>query len=439
MTHCNSLIASAYAITITILLLVSCRPPADAATSPASTAPVGAAPTPASASKTKLRVALFPWVPDVANDGFESLRKRIEVGFEQAHPDIDVELRMNEGDESYYEPALVAGWLASSRYDLVEIDTIILGDLIGAEVIEPWSHVPERSYTRAAKEGSTTTKEGSTTWWGVPHLNCGYFLVTRAKAIDEASNIDALVAAIGKTDKPVFGNFVGSWDLPSLYLDARVDNGLDPATFFADPAKVPSAVKPPLDEPSVKALERLAGTCKVGKANPCTDGTFAADWDGPVERFVAGDASGFWGYSERLHLAVSLLSAKKLPVDDLRVSTLALGSSATPLLFTDAFVRRAGCSEEPACNAAANAWADYITTDAVLVELLTAKDAGEGAVPRYLLPATTSVLGVEPLKSDRLFQELLPFADSGRAFPPTGSLYERRRVIGYLLEQRLGI
>ena len=102
-----------------------------------------------------LKVALFPWIPDAANDGFASLRKRIEAEFEKRNPDIDLVLRLKKGDESYYNPAKIAGWLASGTYDLVEIDTIILGDLISSETIEPWNQQDNDAYFRAAVQGGT--------------------------------------------------------------------------------------------------------------------------------------------------------------------------------------------------------------------------------------------------------------------------------------------
>lgn len=384
--------------------------------------------------KSSLRVALFPWIPDAANDGFELLRKRLEEDFEKKNPTIDLTLRLVEYDDSYYQPAKLAGWLASQQYDLVEIDTVILGDLIAAEVIEPWSSQDSSEFLPAAVQASTVTAEdGKVTWWGVPHLLCGYFIVTKSPEIDGATTLAELTDAVKKIGKPVYGNFDSSWDLPSLYLDSRVDNGLDPRD-------VPAAVKPPLHEASASSIRSFAELCENQGKNHCTDGTFSEQWDDPVKMFVAGEASAFWGYSERLHLTVRELQAAKLSVDDVHVNTVPLGEKATPLLFTDSFVRRSGCGKDASCNQAAEAFIRYINSDEALSELLLSRDAeaaGLTPVPRYLLPASRSAFLIKGIKEDRLYNELKGFAEGGFALPNDADIYERRRVLAWLLEQKI--
>jgi thiamine pyridinylase len=384
--------------------------------------------------RSSLKVALFPWIPDAAEDDFALLRKSVEEGFERENPTIDLTLRLVKYDSSYYKPAKLAGWLASRQYDLVEIDTVILGDLIGAEVIEPWpSQDASRFFPAAAQAAVVRDKSGKETWWGVPHLLCGFFVISKSSEIAEAGTLSELTSAIQRTGKPALGNFVSSWDLPSLYLDSRVDNGLDPA-------KVSDAVKPPLHEESADSIRGLADLCEVQGTNHCTDGTYSDRFDDPVKLFAAGQASAFWGYSERLHLTVHELKKAQQPVDDLRVNTVPLGETATPLLFTDAFVRRAGCGQDASCRQAAEAFIRYINSDEAVSELLLSRDAaaaGRVPVPRYLLPATRSAFEIPGIKNDRLYGELKGFAEKSFALPNAADMFERRRVLGYLLEQKI--
>jgi thiamine pyridinylase len=384
--------------------------------------------------KSSLKVALFPWIPDAANDDFESIRKRLEERFEQQNPTIDLTLRLEEYDDSYYEPAKLAGWLASKQYDLVEIDTVILGDLVAAEVVEPWSSQNASDFFPAAVQASVVRDEdGKEEWWGVPHLLCGYFLVSKSSEVDGATTLAELTSAIGKLGKPVLGNFDSSWDLPSLYLDSRVDNGLDPA-------EVAKAIKPPLHEGSAESLRSFASLCEAEGSNHCTDGTYSDNWDDPVKKFVSGEASAFWGYSERLHLTVQELRKARLSEDDLHVNTVPLGGKATPLLFTDAFVRRAGCAQDAACDQAVEAFIRYINSEEAVAEVLLSRDAeamGLVPVPRYLLPAKRSAFEIDGIKEDRLYGELKPFAEGGFALPNAANMYERRRVLAWLLEQRI--
>ncbi|MEM8997238.1 MAG: hypothetical protein AAGF23_20815 [Acidobacteriota bacterium] len=384
--------------------------------------------------KHVFRVALFPWIPDAAEDGFESLRSSLEEKFEEAHPQIDLHIRLEKWDDSYYSPAKIAGWLASDEFDVVEIDTVILGDLVKAEVIEPWPAQDASTFFRAAVQGSTiAAKDGGTVWWGVPHLLCGFFIVSQSPAIDGAQTLTELVDAVERTGLPLLGNFDSSWDLPSLYLDSRVDNALDPSDLQ-------EAVKPPLDTAAAAAVKELAALCDLDGDNPCVDGTYGDAWNAPVEKFLAGEAAGFWGYSERLHLTVKSLLSAGAPISDIRVTTIPLGSQATPLLFTDALVRRRGCGADADCERASAAFAEFINSDWAVKEVLLSGDAasvGKEAIPRYLLPATRSAFDIDGIRDDRIYGELRIFAESGYSLPNDGELYERRRVIAWLLGQEL--
>lgn len=391
--------------------------------------PVSTAPMPPE-GKATLSVALFPWIPDSADDEFASLRQRLEDEFERQNPEVDLVLRLQKWDPSYYNPPKLAGWLAGEQYDLVEIDAVILGDLISAEVIEPWSTQEADRFFPAAVQASTTIDdEGNTTWWGVPHLLCGYFIVSTSPEIDGAPSISALAEVVKSMRKPLVGNFDSSWDLPSLYLDARVDLGLDPAD-------TKDAVRPPVDDATSAALSSFASLCDAGATNPCVDGTYSDDWDAPVREFVEGRAAGFWGYSERLHLTVRELRESHSPTDNLLVTTIPLGMRKVPLLFADIFVRRAGCSEDRTCSELSTAFTEFMNSEWAMVEVLLSRDAtavGVESVPRYLLPATKSAFEIDGIQADRLFGELEPFAESGFALPNSSGMYERRRTLEWLL------
>lgn len=386
--------------------------------------------------KITLKVALFPWIPDAAEDNFTSLKNRLEKEFEKQYPDIDLILRLQKDDNAYYNPPKVAGWLASGEYDLVEIDTIILGDLISSGTIETWETPKSgKDFFPAAVQGSTVKEGNEVSWWGMPHLLCGFFVISKSQEIDDAASIGSLKEAVQKAGKPLLGNFDSSWDLPSLYLDARVDNGMLPE-------QVTNAIKPPLDEMSASAIETFADLCgKYGK-NPCIDGSYSEDdtFNNPVIEFVNGNAVAFWGYSERLHLTVKMHKEKGMPTDKILVNTTPLGSKSTPMLFVDSFVKRNGCSKDKECQKATVAFSEFINSEWAMSEVFLSQDAkavGKDPVPRYLLPAKLNAFDIDGIKKDRLYQELKPFAYSGYAFPNKGEMFEKRRVLRWLLDEKL--
>jgi len=385
------------------------------------------------AKKYNLKVALFPWIPDSANDDFESLKERLKKEFERRYPDIELTLRLKKWDDSYYNPPKIAGWLASEKYDLVEIDTVILGDLISAEVIEPWLNQEASEFFTAAVQGSVVKDDGTITWWSVPHLLCGFFIVSKSYDIDSATTISELNNAVIEIGKPIFGNFDSSWDLPSLYLDSLIDNGMN-RTQAAE------ALEPPLNPKGLAALRNFASFCNFDGSNPCTNGQFDDNWNDPVLKFLSGEAVGYWGYSERLHFTVSELKKAELPTDDLRVNTIPLGDNTIPLLFTDSFVKRVGCAEDPSCSNSVEAFINFINSDWANEEILLSGDAkasGVTGVPRYLLPAKKSAFNIEGIKEDHLYKELKPYAEAGIAMPNTSSMYEKRKLMEWLIINQL--
>jgi ABC-type glycerol-3-phosphate transport system substrate-binding protein len=134
----------------------------------------------AAPAQTTLRVALFPYLPDVGRDTLAAMAQRIEAEFEAANPGIDLQLRrMNPEDGAFYEPDSLRAWLtapAGQGYDLVEVDAIMLGDLAGAGYLTPWAAVDSSDWNNAALPA--LMYEG--VLYGIPHWLCGDFILTRA-------------------------------------------------------------------------------------------------------------------------------------------------------------------------------------------------------------------------------------------------------------------
>lgn len=59
------------------------------------------------------------------------------------------------------------------------------------------------------------------------------------------------------------------------------------------------------------------------------------------------------------------------------------------------------------------------------------------AVPRYLLPAARTAYDIKAVASDRLYEELRPFLEDGRAMPNNIDIFERRRAAKAALDAAL--
>ena len=352
----------------------------------------------------RLRVALYPWVPDA-----QSFMAWIESDFEAQHPDIDLVVRplarANEeefGDLAYdfekTQSALTSDGADSQH--LVEIDTMILGQLIEANAIRAFEVEPGVSFLPAAIE--------AVTWedavYGVPHWMCGYFVISGLEDVRRSQGLSELLGvlgAAGTSDVDLAGDLDGSWDSIMVYLDAFRDT-------YPSGNAVEALRQEELDASVREGLERLGTACSAGGRNYCGDDH--------VGTFARGEADALIGYSERLH---PILEANDGARNGLHVASATLGEGDRPMLFTDALVLARTCDTQR-CHDAAAAFAAYYVSDEVFEVVLMSEDSGPSAPPRYLLPSTTSALDVGRVGADRLYRQLREEIEGARAYPNHG-------------------
>ncbi|PTL83881.1 hypothetical protein [Vitiosangium sp. GDMCC 1.1324] len=382
-------------------------------------------------ARTQLRVPLYSYIPDAAGDGFQALAARIERDFELQHPEVDLVVNPSCFKDDLYEPDQLASSLKGEgecAYDVVETDTALLGELVGTGAVRPWSALPEGPNWHPA--GVAASKlEGKL--YGVPHWLCTHYIVSRSQSVANARTVDELLQILSSRKTPevdLAANLLGSWNLPSLYLDAWSDTH--------GPAEVQSAVSTEhYDTQVIAGLKKLAGACETSAGNPCIDGTFDADenFDLPATLFAEGKADVTLGYSERLHTIL-----KKLPSEAdrqaLRISPAPLGEGNQPLLFTDSFFLGAHCVGD--CEKAATAFVTYMSQASTYAWILLSEDApAAGRVPRYLMPATLDAYQAPGLKEDPLYQQIDTATRTGGSFPNKGLLGVRKTMRDHILQE----
>jgi thiamine pyridinylase len=374
--------------------------------------------------KTQFRVALFPYIPDTIGDKYLSMLARIEQEFESQNQSIDLVLRPLDQNDDFYDPATLTNWLttdpASGGYDMVEVDTVVLGELIASNLVAPWGASPNVSdWHPAGREGVSVN--GNV--YGVPHWLCGHFIFSREKRVVKAKTISALLAALDKADHNVpnlTADLLGSWNLPALYLDAWADtHGTE---------GVASAITPTLDAGVVKWFKQFSKQCETGGKNPCIDGTFD-DNDLSAQQFALGKSDAFLGYSERL----SYIVRQGVDATKIRISSAPLGEGKHPILFVDAFVVRRAC--DIACQQSASRFAAYMNAPATQEWILMSKDKGTDAVPRYLIPATLSAFRTPAVRRDRHFKTLGSEIKGGAPYPANGLPAARKKMRDAILTE----
>ncbi|HEX8242570.1 MAG TPA: hypothetical protein VF541_03730 [Longimicrobium sp.] len=394
----------------------------------ATAAPPPGAPAPAPAAtvvppKAELRVALFPYIPDVTRDSFQAFQARLEQEFESAHPEIDLQLRpMNTNDNDFYDTAAVRGWLANGTYDVVEVDAIMLGDLAAAGVLTPRSAVDSTNW----HPGLTPALSYGGVIYGIPHWLCGDFILSRITDVTNATSSTAIsqaLAAAPANQVKLSGALGGSWTLPALYLHAYADSH--------GPAGLAGAISPEIDSTAVQQMRTLLKFCVGNGVNTCLNGT-AYPPDSSVEMYATGRSDAFLGFSERL-TAIAMAGGD---LSQVRLSPAPLGNDAAggnlPVLYVDALVRRQNC--DSACRDHASSFEQYLLSDSTYQWMLTSADAPQAKrIARYLLPATVSAFNVEGVAGDFHFRDMRAAVTGGVPLPNRNFASTRKSMQAALL------
>ncbi|WP_437589779.1 extracellular solute-binding protein [Sorangium sp. So ce1000] len=335
-----------------------------------------------------------------------------------------VSVTLADPDDALYSPDVLAKYMgtAEPHFDVVELDTVVLGEVKDRDVIKAWpADVDTGDWLAPAREASTIDSH----IYGVPHLMCSEFILSRNKQVLAAKTAGDLVKALkasGAAAPSLVGDAAGSWTLPGIYLDAWRD------TY--PQRDVATAMSAPLDMSVIGSLKSALGQCDADGSNMCiTAGGQYEDTTKAAEEFGLGQVAATFGYSERLHFA---LRAAKDPAD-IGIAPAPFGDGRNLLLFTDAFVVRKGCNDE--CMAAARHFVDYIDDPATMKWYLFAEECAEKVPPRYLIPATRSAFELPEVKRDRYYPSIRGAVEAGAPFPNRGLYAVRKKMRDDILKQ----
>lgn len=399
--------------------IVACGPPTPEATPPqraqaSSSAAPSTPPAPAQARRS-LKLVLFPYIPDAGNDKFQSLIRALKRGFAQGHPEIDLQITIDPGADLFdLEPGGTVNRLLGSGADaaqVVELDTMLLGDLVANQWVQP-TGIKAADAFPAAEQAVSVNGE----LYAVPTYMCTNVIYTGNSAVQKAANGTALIAALAKIDPkaaPLAGSFEGTWTLPSLYADAWADtNGA---------ADLGAAYKLPLDPETMTDLRAVIRGCEVSGKNPCLDTTYKDNTE-PEKAYALGKANGFLGYPERLYHIRAARPERPLPT----VISAPVGHGSHPVAFVDGLVFNPSCAGQ--CLADARDLAMYMASVPVRSLIAFSQDAPQGSIPRYLLQASQAFYAAAPASADPMYKAYLPIVSQARSYPNQGYPEAREEI-----------
>lgn len=363
---------------------------------------------------TTLRVALFPYIPDSGGDNYAGLLQLIKTEFERAYPGYKLKLRALNQSDDFYNLTILKDWLTRNDddgYDLVEVDTVLLGDIVGAGIAAPVSIAP--AVTADWHPSAVTAIKLNEAYYAYPHLQCAFFLFTRGYNPSKARTIDELVVSLGNSPTSVHrlvGNLNSSWDLPAIWIDSLRDT-------YPYQSQIEAEALHAYTKYTFDPVRQLARLCDVnGIANPCIDGTFQ-DTDKMTDLFAQGQANAMFGYSERLFRIIKygfwndINNVKAIP---LPTGTL----QNNPTYFTDAFVFRRNMPLD--VEYAGALFAQFMATPRMQAVVVGSGDnLIAPRIPRYLLPVSKMAYD-DPLISSDPFYQLVFRNLNGVSYPNTG-------------------
>ncbi|CAF4608634.1 unnamed protein product [Rotaria sp. Silwood2] len=376
--------------------------------------------------KATLKVALFPYIPDSGEDNYKGLLAFITKEFNQVSPDIVLELRPINFDDNFYDLDTLTTWLMSngSGYDIVEIDTVLLGDLVNAGVLAPQiiSSTSQADWHDAAR----MAVQMNNAIYGFPHLLCSFLLFTRDEQFTDVHIIDQLISILGNMSTESYrlvGNLDSSWDLPALWMNSYQgshDSASD-VTAHALHASMKS---------SFENMHKFIELCnRSSNENHCLDGTFRKYLDMPAILFAENRSLTMFGYSERLFHV--LKHSKSEDYDNIKIIPMPIGSlQNTALFFTDAFVFRQNMSDDVLNGA--RLFVEFMATPRMQASIVASADK-PNSIPRYLMPISMKAYDDPLLVKDTFYREYLRNL-TGFSYPTVGFRNARKQIQEAILD-----
>jgi len=327
----------------------------------------------------KLRVALYPFVPDRSG-----VFSRVSARFREVLPDVDLE-DVNLTNK-YYDPDAPDSIMKTDA-QLLEVDAVFLADSIAAKrlaELPPAVRVIDSDFAPVARR--VGVQDGIR--YAVPHWLCSNYLYSTKSFAPKLKTWPGMKKALSSSLRAGQGlliDLMGKTTLGELYFDATYDSlndleGTRAAT--QDPKK--------RYEPAFQAILDAQSTCGP---DVCRDDSLHNEPGAYAKQFARKKGAAFVGYSEELYFILDEIRNQCKPGDcvaegELEVLPFAFSDKGDhPFAFVDSLAINAD-SCKGKCVEDAAAFISMMSEDSMLRAILL---PGGTQPPLYLLPAKTTL------------------------------------------------
>ncbi|XP_065887608.1 thiaminase-1-like [Dysidea avara] len=398
----------------------------------------------AHAARRELRVAIYPYIPDLLDDKLQSLSSWIKRSFESQNPEINLTVVSPPVD--IYDVNAVTKYLnGPNAPHIIEMDTILLGDLVNNDLIAETNAQDYDLDTQGAYlQFPLQAVQLNGTYYGVPTFICGTFLIGANVTLemcplhDGVGNLSSLNDTLDQCERDlitpprtvtVLGNVKGSFTLPLLYMDAYIDFHGCNSVYEAIDSDIFS------ETDVISAIKSFLQYCDERNSiqNKCLDGSIK---DNRVftKEIVGGSSITAYSYSEMIGNFLQYAINSDKIFDAYSVIAPPLGPQNNFLMYTDALMvnKRLPLSAENQQDI--NTFINFYTDLSTRLSIAFGEDLPEPHPPRYLLQARQDFYSSVQVTSDPVYTQLTEVLEYAVAAPNRLFYNERDRMNKDLIE-----
>ena len=414
------------------------------------------------ASDTKrreLKVGIYPYIPDINGDQYQSLLTWIETTFEGQNPNIDLTVfspPYNVVD--IYDPESIAGYFRTTdAAHILEIDTVILGDTVDTGVIaEIGSNrygLPTKNYLPFSLEAVTVNGA----YYAVPTYICGNFLMgintdqtgtSKCPLSNGKDSFSQLHTVLNQCKThmlnpprkiTLLGNVDGSYTLPLFYIDAYIDKYGAGSVYdvIFDPLKILSELE------IASNLVNYLGFCLFENQDfdidgcVCSNGTVDFNNNDIVDKIIGGESITAYGYSEFNGYFLKQAADIGVQIDIYDIIAPPLSNQNNFLMFTDGLI----INKEkltPDTQPDIDAFIQFYTSLSTRLSIAFGDDISGSHPARYLLQARSDFYSESRVTSDDIYTKLSPFLQYAVA-APNKDFYQEKDFLETVVRNVLNI